>query len=83
MVSLNRPLPLSAIPGLENQGANGVSCLAECNTRPRWSLALEYTCVRGWVARKRLTVRVAPPALREGHPTSAISAKYTCIREGK
>ena len=25
--------------------------LAEGNTRPRWSLACEYTCVRGWVAR--------------------------------
>ena len=25
--------------------------IAEGNTRPRWSLACEYTCVRGWVAR--------------------------------
>jgi len=41
-----------------------------------------YMCSRLGGA-SRLTVRVAPPALREGHPTSAIPVEYTCIREGK
>ena len=35
----------------------------------------------GW--REYVNVRVAPPALREGHPTSAIPVEDTCIREGK
>ena len=30
----------------------------------------------------RLTIQVAPPALQEGQPLSAISAKYTYVREG-
>ena len=49
-----------------------VSCL--------WVLL--YMCSRlGGMS--RLTVQVAPPALWEGHPTSAIPVKYTCIQEGK
>ena len=34
----------------------------------------------GWCS--RLTVRVVPPAVQEGHPMNAIPAEYTCVLEG-
>ena len=42
--------------------------ITQGNTRPRVETACEYSFVRGLRGASRLTERVAPPALREGHP---------------
>jgi hypothetical protein len=63
--------------------ADGVGIIAEGNTRPRWSHACEYTYMCSRLGgTSRLIIQVAPPVMREGHPKSAIPAKYTCVREG-
>ena len=58
--------------------------IAEGNTRPRWSLACEYTCVLGWEGTRRVTFSqrrqvAAEKGIVEAIPALAIVASFAYL----